>query len=82
MSSDLLTVMASETVVLFQFVFMNLNEYGRGDFVPQDAGDYVCQISILGEALEVAHTVEVMGKLCFILKVITPINSRLPSLSS
>lgn len=27
---------------------------------PQDAGDYVCQISILGEALEVAHTVEVM----------------------
>ena len=35
-------------------------------FVSQDAGDYVCQISILGEALEVAHTVEVMGKLSII----------------
>ena len=69
-----MTAMNPDPVVLFQFVFMNLNEYGWGDFVPQDAGDYVCQISILGEALEVAHTVEVMGKLCLILKVITPIN--------
>ena len=29
---------------------------------PTDAGDFVCQISVLGEALEVAHTVEVLGK--------------------
>lgn len=29
---------------------------------PNDAGDFVCQISILGETIEVAHTVEVLGK--------------------
>ncbi len=30
---------------------------------PQDAGDFVCQISVLGETLEVAHTVEVLGEI-------------------
>ena len=45
--------------------FMN-QDFRSGHFVSQDAGDYVCQISILGEALEVAHTVEVMGKLSII----------------
>ena len=30
---------------------------------PNDAGDFVCQLSVLGEAIEVAHTVEVLGKL-------------------
>ena len=54
-------VASSETANL-----VKLYKYGRGHFVPQDAGDYVCQISILGEALEVAHTVEVMGKLCLV----------------
>ena len=30
---------------------------------PQDAGDFVCQISLAaGETLEIAHTVEVLGK--------------------
>ena len=29
---------------------------------PQDAGDYVCQISTLGKTIEVAHTVEVLGR--------------------
>ena len=28
---------------------------------PNDAGDFVCQLSTLGEAMEVAHTVEVLG---------------------
>ena len=27
-----------------------------------DAGDFTCQISVLGETIEVAHTVEVLGK--------------------
>jgi len=27
---------------------------------PNDAGDFVCQLSILGEAMEIAHTVEVL----------------------
>ena len=36
---------------------------------PQDAGDFVCQISLkAGETLEIAHTVEVLGKV----KVIHP----------
>ena len=30
---------------------------------PQDAGDFVCQLQIVGETLEVTHTVEVLGKL-------------------
>ena len=33
------------------------------DIQPQDAGDFVCQISLkAGETLEIAHTVEVLGK--------------------
>ena len=28
---------------------------------PNDAGDFVCQLAVLGEAMEVAHTVEVLG---------------------
>ena len=28
---------------------------------PNDAGDFVCQVSVFGEAMEVAHTVEVLG---------------------
>jgi hypothetical protein len=29
---------------------------------PQDAGDFACQLQIIGETLEVTHTVEVLGK--------------------
>jgi hypothetical protein len=29
--------------------------------VPQDAGDYICQIAIL-EPIEITHTVEILGK--------------------
>jgi len=29
---------------------------------PQDAGDFVCQVHSVGETLEVAHTVEVLGE--------------------
>lgn len=33
------------------------------NIIPQDAGDFVCQISLTaGETLEVAHTVEVLGE--------------------
>ena len=33
------------------------------NIVPQDAGDFVCQISLsAGETEEIAHTVEVLGK--------------------
>lgn len=32
--------------------------------VPQDAGDYVCQIATL-EPREITHTVEILGKLQF-----------------
>ena len=33
------------------------------DIQPQDAGDFVCQISLEArETLEIAHTVEVLGK--------------------
>ena len=33
------------------------------NILPQDAGDFVCQISLsAGETLEIAHTVEVLGK--------------------
>ena len=28
---------------------------------PNDAGDFVCQLSTLEEAMEIAHTVEVLG---------------------
>ena len=28
---------------------------------PNDAGDFVCQLSVQGEAMEIAHTVEVLG---------------------
>lgn len=31
------------------------------DAVPQDAGDYVCQIATM-EPLEITHTVEILGK--------------------
>lgn len=31
------------------------------DVVPQDAGDYVCQIATM-EPLEITHTVEILGK--------------------
>jgi hypothetical protein len=36
---------------------------------PQDAGDFVCQLQIIGETLEVTHTVEVLGKGSFKNKV-------------
>ena len=29
---------------------------------PQDAGDFACQLQIIGETLEVTHTVEVLGE--------------------
>jgi len=32
------------------------------DAVPQDAGDYICQIATL-EPREITHTVEILGKL-------------------
>lgn len=34
------------------------------DAVPQDAGDYVCQIATL-EPREITHTVEILGKSLF-----------------
>lgn len=33
-----------------------------GDAVPQDAGDYICQIATL-EPREITHTVEILGEL-------------------
>lgn len=39
------------------------NTLELNDIQPQDAGDFVCQISLsAGETLEIAHTVEVLGK--------------------
>ena len=34
---------------------------------PNDAGDFVCQLSTLEEAMEIAHTVEVLGMLVFLI---------------
>jgi len=38
------------------------------DAVPQDAGDYICQIATL-EPREITHTVEILGKLFPTLKL-------------
>ena len=44
------------------------NELELTKIFPQDAGDFVCQISLsAGETLEIAHTVEVLGKCYFAL---------------
>lgn len=32
------------------------------DIKPQDAGDFVCQINLSSEVMELAHTVEVLGE--------------------
>ena len=38
------------------------NELELTKIFPQDAGDFVCQISLsAGDTLEIAHTVEVLG---------------------
>ena len=29
---------------------------------PQDAGDYTCKISLLGEKISITHTLEILGK--------------------
>ena len=43
------------------------NELELTKIFPQDAGDFVCQISLsAGETLEIAHTVEVLGKKKFL----------------
>ena len=40
---------------------------------PQDAGDFVCQISLkAGETLEIAHTVEVLGKVKLLQSICGP----------
>ena len=40
---------------------------------PQDAGDFVCQISLkAGETLEIAHTVEVLGKVKLLQSIYGP----------
>ena len=47
------------------------NELELTKIFPQDAGDFVCQISLsAGETLEIAHTVEVLGKNFFDIKII------------
>lgn len=42
------------------------------DAVPQDAGDYICQIATL-DPMEIIHTVEILGKkIWFLMQFISP----------